>query len=232
MTLTVDQLAAEVSVANRILVHHGILDAFGHVSARSPLDDDTFLMSRNLAPGLVEATDVVPHSFDGGAEGGHRLYLERFIHAEIYRARPDVMAVVHNHSPGVIPFGLTEARLEPVTHTAGFLAEGVGRFDTRDVFGDTDLLIRDTRMGEELARALGSGSVVLMRAHGAVVVGPSLKLATYRAVYAEVNARVQWQAMAIGGYSPLTDAEAAAADATNSGQIERLWGVWSAAVGR
>ncbi len=129
---------------------------------------------------------------------GRRVYLERFIHGEIYRARPDVQAVVHSHSPNVIPFGVTGTPLQPVFHMSGFLAEGSALFEIRDVAGDTDMLISNASLGEALAAALGSRSTVLMRGHGSTVVGASIEQAVYRAVYAEVNARLQTQAKQLG----------------------------------
>lgn len=230
MTATDLELAYDLALANRILVRHGVLDAFGHVSARAASAPDHFLLSRNKAPALVEPADILLHGADGSSGQGERLYLERFLHAEIYRARPDVMAIVHSHSPAVIPFGIVEVDLEPVIHTAGFLAEGVSRFDTRAEFGETDLLIRNSKMGASLAGSLGASSVALMRGHGSVAVGASVQHATYRAIYTEMNARVLSTALALGSVATLSSAEGLAADVTNSGQIERLWAVWGADV--
>ena len=189
--------------ANHILFHQGIVDAFGHVSARHDGDPGRFLLSRNLAPGQVEVGDLLEHDVATGEAvmaDPPRLYLERYIHSEIYRQRPDVMAVIHNHSPAVLPFCIARgARLRPVCHMSGFLGAGPTMFEIRDVAGDaSDLLIRNRELGDALARTLGDGRVVLMRGHGCTVVAESLRVAVYRAVYTEVNARLQIQAQALG----------------------------------
>ncbi|HEX5863092.1 MAG TPA: class II aldolase/adducin family protein, partial [Casimicrobiaceae bacterium] len=165
----VDKLVA----ANRILYRQGVVDGFGHASARHDQSPDHFLLARNMAPALVRREDIVTFDLDGAAldAAGRRVYLERFIHGEIYRARPDVQAVVHSHSPNVIPFGVTKQPLRPVFHMSGFLAEGSALFEIRDVAGDTDMLISNGPLGVALAAALGSRSAVLMRAHGSTVVG-------------------------------------------------------------
>jgi ribulose-5-phosphate 4-epimerase/fuculose-1-phosphate aldolase len=213
--------------ANHILVDQGILDAFGHVSVRSADDPGTFLLSRNLAPGLVQEDDVQRFTLDGRTDDPRPSYLELYIHAEVYRARPDVQAVVHSHSPSVIPFGVTATPLRPVLHMAGFLAPRVPVFDTRDTLGPaSDLLIRSADSGAALAATLGPASVVLMRGHGSTAVGRSLEEAVYRAVYTEVNAHAQAEAMRLGGCVYLTDEEAAATVATNTLQLPRAWGFW------
>lgn len=225
--VTIEQQSAELADANHILFDQGVLDAFGHVSVRVEDDPGRFLLSRNLAPTLVTAADVQVIGLDGEPEDGRRPYLERFIHASIYRARPDVAALVHSHSLGVIPFGVSNVPLAPLFHMAGFLAEGVGRFEIRDQFGDgTDLLVRSEEIGDALAASLGSGSVVLMRGHGSVVVGPSLRLAVYRAIYTEVNARLQADVIRLGEWTPLTTKEGLAAADTIAGQVDRAWGMW------
>jgi HCOMODA/2-hydroxy-3-carboxy-muconic semialdehyde decarboxylase len=222
-----DEQRSLLAEANHILVHQGILDAFGHVSVRSADDPGAFLLARNLAPGLVRADDVQLITLDGRTEDRRPSYLELFIHAEVYRARPDVMAVVHSHSPAVIPFGVARAQLRPVLHMAGFLAPEVPVFEARDTLGPaSDLLVRTAESGAALARSLGSASVVLMRGHGSTAVGASLEEAVYRAVYTEVNARVQADAMRLGECVFLTDDEGAATVATNTPQIARAWGFW------
>ncbi|MFW3169234.1 class II aldolase/adducin family protein [Geodermatophilus sp. CPCC 206100] len=213
--------------ANHILVTQGILDAFGHVSVRSAEDPGTFLLARNLAPGLVQEDDVQLLTLDGSTDDPRPPYLERHIHGEVYRARPDVQAVVHSHSPAVIPFGISGTALRPVLHMAGFLAPEVPVFEVRDTLGTaSDLLVRTPESGAALARALGAASVVLMRGHGATAVGASLEEAVYRAVYTEVNARAQTEALRLGGCTFLTDEEAAATVASISPQIPRAWGFW------
>src|SRR5437762_295509 len=178
-------LVDKLVLANRILYRQGVVDGFGHVSARHVQSPGHFLLARNMAPGLVRREDIVTFDLDGTAldAAGRRVYLERFIHGEIYRARPDVQAVVHSHSPSVIPFGVTGTPLQPVFHMSGFLAEGSALFEIRDIAGDTDMLVSSRPLGEALAAALGSHTAVPMRGHGSTVVGASLEQAVYRAVY-------------------------------------------------
>lgn len=223
---TLDDLA----VANRILFDRGVVDAFGHVSIRHPQRPAHFLLARNMASALVTADDIM--EFDADSEPcdsqGRNVYLERFIHGEIYRARPDVAAVVHSHSPSVIPFGIVpEVTLRPVYHMGGFLGESTPRFDIRCCAGDgSDLLIRDRRLGAALAESLGHHAVVLMRGHGSTAVGVTLRQAVYRAVYAEMNARLQADALRLGTPIYLTAEEAHAAAASNDGQVNRAWDMW------
>ena len=221
-------LTEKLALANRILYDKGVVDGFGHVSVRHDASADHFLLARNMAPGLVTPGDVLMFDLDGDAldAAGRRVYLERFIHGEIYRARPDVQAIVHSHSPSVIPFAATRTPLRPLYHMSGFLGDGSALFEIRDVAGNTDLLIRDQALGRALAAALGSHSAVLMRGHGSTVVGTSLEQVVYRAVYAEINARLQSQAFALGEVTFLNEAEAALAAATNDTQLARAWELW------
>jgi ribulose-5-phosphate 4-epimerase/fuculose-1-phosphate aldolase len=226
----------DVVDANHILFDQGVVDGFGHVSMRHPLRPDRFLLARSMAPALVTADDMLVFDLDGvAAEAGHpALYLERFIHSEIYRARPDVAAVVHSHSRAVVPFSVASGiRLKPVCHMCGFLGAAAPVFEIRDVAGRaSDLLIREARLGAALAQSLGSGAVVLMRGHGSTVVGSSLRQAVFRAVYTEVGARLQAEAMRLGPVTYLTEEEAAAAAAANDTQIDRSWSLWLKAVRR
>jgi ribulose-5-phosphate 4-epimerase/fuculose-1-phosphate aldolase len=195
-------LIDDLVTANRILFHQGVLDSFGHVSARHPKNSDHFFLSRAMAPGLVEATDVLAFDRDGAPlEATNRsLYVERYIHSEIYKTRGDVNAIVHSHSPTVIPFSITQTELRPVFHRASFLSRGVPVFEIRDVAGpENNMLINDARRGKALAQVLGEKNVALMRGHGNVVVAPRLRLAVSRAIETEVNAKLQLQAMMIGG---------------------------------
>lgn len=217
--------------ANRILFHQRIVDAFGHVSVRSALRPDRFYLARNLAPGLVTAEDLLEYEVASGEPllpAPPRQYLERYIHSEILQARPDIMAVVHNHSPAVLPFGVARGtRLKPVCHMCGFLGEGPPVFEIRDRLGDgSDLLIRSRELGAALAQALGRQRVVLMRGHGCTVVGESLRVAVYRAVYTEVNAKLLLQALPLGEVETLTPAEAEATRITVEGQADRPWNLW------
>lgn len=217
----------DLVIANRILVHRGILDAFGHVSCRDPEDSSRFLLSRNLAPGQVRADDIIVYEADGESLDERRGYLERYIHSEVYRARPDVGAVVHSHAPGVLPFAVGGTPLRAVTHMAAFIGEEAPIFEIRDFAGmETDLLVGDRALGGSLAGVLGNSSAALMRGHGSVVVGPTLAHAVQRAVYLAVNATVQLQAMATGAVTPLTAGECEAARIANDGQVARAWNFW------
>ncbi len=224
--------AAELATANHILFDQGILDAFGHVSARHPDRPGAFLLARNMAPALVTASDVLAFDLEGNAieASDAKVYLERFIHGEIYRRRPDVRAVVHSHAATVLPFTIAGRRLCPVCHMAGFLQADTPLFEIRDHAGEgSDLLIRNPGLGAHLAECLGGHPLVLMRGHGLTVVGGSLPEAVFRSVYAEMNARVQAASLALapGAVVFLTAAEAAAADAANRGQMDRAWTFWA-----
>ena len=227
-------LVDRLVLANRILYHQGVVDAFGHVSVRHDRSPGHFLLARNMAPGLVRREDILTFDLDGSPldAGARRIYLERFIHGEIYRARPDVQAIVHSHSPSVIPFGVTKQPLKPIFHMSGFLGEGAALFEIRDIAGDTDMLISNATLGAGLARSLGERSLVLMRGHGSTAVGSSLEQAVYRAVYAEVNARLQLQAVTLGEVTYLNAREAANAAATNDTQLARVWELWTRNVGK
>jgi HCOMODA/2-hydroxy-3-carboxy-muconic semialdehyde decarboxylase len=230
------KLIEDLVAANHILVDQGVLDGYGHVSARHDRDPNRFLMSRSLAPELVTAADIVEYELDGEPVDarGRGSYLERFIHAEIYRARPDVRAVVHDHSPAVIPFGVAGAPLRPLYHMSAFLSGGVPVFDIRAAAsGDTDMLVRTPALGRALAQTLGPRPVALMRGHGAVVVGPSLPIVVFRSVYTEMNARLQAQAMALGGpVTYLSPGEAQQAEAAVAGTVGRPWELWKRNVRR
>jgi HCOMODA/2-hydroxy-3-carboxy-muconic semialdehyde decarboxylase len=222
-------LIEDIVVGSRILADFGVLDGFGHVSARHPTNPNHFLMSRSLAPALVTADDIMEFDLDGNAVDarGRSLFLERFIHSEIYKARPDVMSVVHSHSPGVIPFSVSQVPLRPMYHNPSFLAAGVPVWDIRKDFGETDMLVRDPALGKSLAQTLGDKPVVLMRGHGDVAVGPSVKMAVFRAYYTDVNARLQSQAISLGGdINYLTPGEGAKADQVNFVVIDRIWNLW------
>jgi ribulose-5-phosphate 4-epimerase/fuculose-1-phosphate aldolase len=222
-------LIEDIVTGSRVLADFGVLDGFGHVSARHPANPNRFLMSRSLAPALVTANDIMEFDLDGNAVDarGRSLFLERFIHSEIYRARPDVTSVVHTHSPGVIPYTISQVPLRAVFHNAAFLAAGAPVWDIRKDFGETDMLVRDAAIGKDLALTLGDKSVVLMRGHGDVTVGPSVKLAVFRAYYTDVNARLQSQAIALGSEpNYLTPGEGAKADAVNLAIIDRIWNLW------
>ena len=222
-------LLEDIAVGSRILAEFGVVDAFGHVSARDPNNPAHFLMSRSLAPALVTADDIMEFDLDGNAVDarGRPVFLERFIHAEIYKSRRDVMSVVHTHSPGVIPFSVSKTPLRPLFHNAAFLAAGAPVWDIAREFGATDMLVRDNGIGKSLARTLGDKAVVLMRGHGDVTVGPDVKVAVFRAYYTDVDARLQTQAIGLGSeITYLSAEEGAKADTINLAVIERVWNLW------
>jgi len=230
-------LIADLVAAYKILAQQGVLDGFGHVSARHNRAANRFIMARSLAPELVTAADLIEFDLDGNAVDakGRAVYSERFIHGEIYRARPDVRAVVHNHAPSVIPFGVTNVPMRPVYHMAGFIGNGVPIFDIRKTFGMTDMLVSDSAKGRALAQALGDKTCVLMRGHGVAVVGPTIQYAVGRSIYLDVNAKVQAQAMALNPnvtYLDPQEAQKIVEGGENRG-YERPWELWKAkAVGK
>lgn len=226
-------LVEKLAIANRILYDQGVVDGFGHISVRHDKSPEHFLLSSNRAPGLVNPEDILSYDLNGdlAVASDKRSYLERFIHSEIYRSRPDVMSVVHSHSPSVIPFGATGQRLRPIFHMSGFLGSGSALFEIRDAGGNTDLLISSTGLGKALAQSLSQHNCVLMRGHGSTTVGPSIEVAVYRAIYAEVNAKLQLQAAALGPINFLNEEEAALAAATTEGQVVRTWDLWRGRIG-
>ncbi|KMK65000.1 class II aldolase/adducin family protein [Puniceibacterium sp. IMCC21224] len=226
-----DNIIADLAAAARILAARGVVDGFGHVSMRHPSAPDRFLMSRALAPALVTPEDIVVYGSDSEAveTTAPKGFLERYIHGEIYRARPDICAVVHSHSPSVIPFGVTDTPMQAMFHNAAFLAQGVPVFDISDRFGATDMLICDCTKGVALAEALGDKDVALMRAHGSIACGPTLQTAVFRAVYTEVSARIQHWSHALAGGGPLaalSPEEGALADQPNQTAGLRAWDLW------
>src|ERR1700733_1063045 len=222
-------LLEDIVVGSRVLADFGVLDGFGHVSARHPTNPNHFLMSRSLAPALVTADDIMEFDLDGNPVDarGRTVFLERFIHSEIYKARPDVMSVVHTHSPGVIPFSVSKVPLRAMFHNPAFLAVGVPVWDIRKDFGETSMLVANAALGKSLAQTLADKPVVLMRGHGDVTVGPTVKMAVFRAYYTDVNARLQAQALALGGEpNYLTPGEGVKADQTNFAVMDRIWNLW------
>jgi ribulose-5-phosphate 4-epimerase/fuculose-1-phosphate aldolase len=221
-------LIADLVAANRVLANEGVVDGFGHVSLRHDSLADVFLLARSMAPGLVTASDIMMF----GLDDRRTAYVERYIHSEIYKAQPGVVAVVHSHSPAVIPFGVTAAKLRPIYHMGSFLGPDVPVFEIRDTHGDqTDMLIRSPALGAALAHSLGQATVALMRGHGNVVVGRSIPEVVFRAIYTEMNARLQSDALRLGDGRVvyLSDGEAAASMTTNAGVLNRAWELWKAA---
>lgn len=225
----VSEVLSDLVVANHILVNEGVLDGFGHISVRDPSNPERFYIARSMAPALVTLDDLVSVDLDGvvhDAQGRHT-YVERFIHSEIFRARPEVMSIIHSHSPAVIPFGVTGARLRPICHMSGFLGAVTPVYEIRHSAGETsDLLIRNQALGVSLAQCLGQANVALMRGHGSVTVGTSIQQAVYRGIYTENNARLQALAAPLGEINFLTDAEAQATSDMNDQHLDRPWQMW------
>lgn len=191
----------DLVIAYRILAEHGIIDAYGHISVRSPTNPERFWMARSIAPELVTEADMMEFGMDSEPidAKGFNPVIERYIHGEVYKSRPEVMAVVHNHSPSVIPFCCTNTTLQPIFHMSAFIGLGVPNWEIRDAQEDSDMLVRNAYLGESLAKKLGGHPAALMRGHGAVVVGESLAVAVGRSVYLEQNARMQFQAEMLAG---------------------------------
>ncbi len=222
-------LIEDLVAASRILAAEGVLDGYGHVSMRHPGNPERYLMSRSLAPALVTADDIMELDLDSNPvdQRGRTMFRERFLHGMIFKARGDVMAVVHSHSPAVIPFGITQVAMKPTFHMAAFLYEEPPVFEIRDVAGWTNMLITSNELGTALAKTLGQKSVALMRGHGNVVVGPNLPIAVFRAIYTEVNARLQTTALALGGpVNYLAPEEGDIITNKEPGDVGRTWNLW------
>ena len=222
-------LADDIVAGSRILAQQGVLDAYGHVSARSDREPSRFVMTRSLAPALATVADLMELDADSEPLPGDKRkgFLERYIHGEIYRARPEVMAVVHSHSPSVIPFGVTRTKLRPIYHMGSFLWSGAPIFEIRKTREENDLLIRDRPLGKALAGTLGKCNCVLMRGHGMTVIGDSVPEAVFRSIYTEMNARLQLQATQLEGpIEFLSDEEGRRSSASNRGTLERPWELW------
>ena len=229
-------LIEDLVAANHILYHHGIVDGYGHASLRHPANPDCFLMAAAISPGRVREGDIIELDLDGNqlAQGGRPVYSERFIHAEIYRARTDVNAVIHSHSPAVIPFGVTDVPLRPIVHNAPFLHPGVPVFNTHHVPEAKTPLVNTPGIGKALVATLGQNTVVLMRGHGNTVVGPDLRETVSRAIYTEVNARLLLQTLSLGrpvDYLDSDEAQEMMSRAVNPGHgsshgVDRVWQMW------
>lgn len=221
----------EVVVSNRILSREGVVDAFGHVSMRHPDHPDRYLLSCSRSPELVTLDDIMEFTLEGEAldDSGRPAYAERHIHGAVYEMRPEVQAVIHNHSTAVIPFGVTGVPLRPMLHVGGAIGENIPVWDIRDKFGDTDLLVRNMEQGRDLAAKLGDAEVSLMRGHGCVVTGKSIHETTMKAIYLQVSASIQMQAMQLGEISYLSSGEIAACSETFVSElsVERAWAYFS-----
>lgn len=221
----------DLVAANRIIAREGVVDGYGHVSVRHPERPDRYFMSCSKAPEQVRREDILEFDLDSQPldANGRDIYSEAPIHGEIYKARPDVNAVIHNHAESVIPFGVTRGKLRQMIHVAGGMGTTVPVWDMRDKFGDTDLLVTTSEHGQDLAEALGENTVVLMRGHGCTVAGQELRHTVKIAIYTVVNARLQTIAMQMEGeVRYMTDGEAAATRLRESGKasIDRSWANW------
>ncbi|HEX7605470.1 MAG TPA: class II aldolase/adducin family protein [Usitatibacter sp.] len=226
--------ALDLVIASRTLAEHGVIDAYGHASARSDRNPQRYFMARNVAPELVVEADILEYDLDSNPVDakGRAVYHERFIHGEIYKARPDVMAIVHNHSHAVVPFSCTNVALQPIFHMAAFVGLGVPTWDIRDAQAGTDMLVRNAALGGHLAATLGKHPAVLMRGHGSTVVAENLPRAVGRAIYLDINARMQYQAILLAGDDKaivfMDSAEVAANVSWQN--YERSWSLWKAKV--
>jgi HCOMODA/2-hydroxy-3-carboxy-muconic semialdehyde decarboxylase len=227
-----DDARTQLARANRILAREGVLDAFGHVSLRHPTDPQRYLLSRSRGPELVQPDDILEFTLDSEPVNppSARLYSERVIHGEIFKARPEVMAVCHHHAASILPFCVTGAAMKPVNHLGATMGLRVPLWDSRDEFGNTNLLVVKPEEGASLARALGRNWTVLMRRHGATVAGRSLQECVFRCIYTAVNARIQIEALLLGGFEALNEEETELAGDANlqPGPIGRAWEYWSA----
>jgi ribulose-5-phosphate 4-epimerase/fuculose-1-phosphate aldolase len=220
----------DLVAAYRVLAEYGVIDGYGHVSVRSPRDPNRYYLARAIAPERVQVEDMIEYDLDSRPidEAGRESVRERFIHGEVFRSRPEVMAVVHNHSPSVVPFSVTGVPMRPIFHMAAFVGEGLPNFEIRDAQKGTDLLVKTPLLGKALAKTLGPKPAALMRGHGAVVVGENLPRAVGRSVYLELSARMQMQAMLRAGekgsITYMDDAEVKASVPVQN--YNRAWPMW------
>jgi HCOMODA/2-hydroxy-3-carboxy-muconic semialdehyde decarboxylase len=229
------QLIDDLVVGNRILANENVLDGLGHISVRHNQNPNRFLLARDVAPALVTAGDLIEYDLDGNPVSDKRQgYQERYIHAAIFKARPDVHSIVHAHTPSVLVFANSSIPLRPVYHMAAFLAGGVPNYEIRKVQGSTGMLVNNNTLGAALAQTLGDKAVALMRGHGVVIVGPTIPEAVSRGIFLDVNARVQIQAMSLGGTVSFLGGQDIAPPAPTPGQpgppatggVSRSWLFW------
>jgi ribulose-5-phosphate 4-epimerase/fuculose-1-phosphate aldolase len=222
-----ENLLDDLVAANRILAEYGVIDAYGHVSIRSPEDPKRFFLARAIAPETVQREDLLEYDLDAQAldARGRDSVNERFIHSEIYRVRPDVIAVVHNHSPSVVPFSVTGVKMRALFHMASFIGDGLPNFEIRKAKKGSDLLVRTPRLGAALAKTLAKKPAALMRGHGSVVTGENLQRAVGRSIYLEMSARMQMQAMMLSKNITFLDAAEVKASAPVQ-DYKRAWPLW------
>lgn len=231
MTQDASPLKARIDdlvIASRVLAKHGILDAWGHVSIRHPDNPEHYLMSRARAAALISAEDIIEFDLDSNPidQRGRRMFLERFIHGSAYRARPDVNAVVHSHSPTMIPFSVTAEPLRGISHIASFLVEEVPVWEIRDCGCTQGLLVTNNEQGRSLAKTLGQGPVALMRGHGNLVVAPDIKRAVHRALYTEINAQQLMAALRLKGPVKFIAPD----EAQDPKRLDDAWELWKSEV--
>ena len=231
MTTTTDArqtVFEELVTATKILLHEGILDTFGHISARDPEDPGGFFLAQKLAPSHITTADIQRFNLDGETSDNRPSYLERYIHSEIYKARPDVNCVLHSHSPAVLPYCFTDRPLRPVTHMGAFMGEAVPVYEIRDKHGDaTDLFGGGHEVCADIAEALGDSPVVLMARHGVVNVGKSVREVVFRAFYTEQEAAALTAGLQIGNVKYLSPGEVETAGKLVGAQIDRGWDHWT-----
>lgn len=225
----------DLVTANRILAHEGVVDAFGHVSFRDPGNPDSYWLSCSRAPELVVAEDLMEFTLEGEPvdQRDRAMYAERPIHGGVYQARPDVQAVIHNHSMAVIPYGVTDTPLRPIFHLAAVIGEQVPVWDIQNVFGDTNMLVTTMDQGSDLAKTLGDGRVALMRGHGCVVVGSSIKTAVMASIYLQVNAQLLSDSLRMGDVTYLSPGEVEMMGRTQVRPLsgDRAWEYWARRAG-
>src|SRR3954449_5375120 len=217
----------DLVAAYRILAQYGVIDAYGHVSIRSPSNPQRYVIARSLAPEVVQVDDLMEYDLDSNPldARGRESVRERYIHGEIYKARPDVTAVVHNHSPSVIPFSVTGVPMRPIYHMASFIGDGVPNFEIRDIESGSDLLVKTPKLGAALAKTLGKSPASLMRGHGSVTVGENIARAVGRSIYLEQSAQLQMQAMRLSDNITYLDAGECKASVPVQ-DYKRAWPMW------
>jgi HCOMODA/2-hydroxy-3-carboxy-muconic semialdehyde decarboxylase len=225
--MTMEETLLDLVASNRILAEHGVIDAYGHVAVRSPDNPNRYFLARSLAPEKVQLDDIFEYDLDSNCMTSKTVesVRERYIHGEIFKARPDVMAVVHNHSPSVVPFSVTGVPMKALWHMAAFIGEGLPNFEIRKVRKGTDLLVKDPVLGAALAKTLKKSPAALMRGHGAVVVGENLPRAVGRSIYLEMSAIMQMQSLLLS--KKITWFDAAEVKASMPVQdYKRAWPLW------